>query len=179
AQQQNAQRMDAVINALKAAGIPAKDIKTAGYNIIPVTDTDDSGLITSKVRYYRVVNTLQVTLNDVGRAGEVVDLAVENGANRVNSLAFTLSDEKQQEYRSQALTAAVAQARGDADAVAAALGKSIVDVKEVNVGGSYVPMAYDNRYVMEQAAGAGVKTTPLEVGEIELTASVYITYTLS
>jgi len=42
-----------------------------------------------------------------------------------------------------------------------------------------VPMAYDNRYVMEQAAGAAVKTTPLEVGEIELTASVYITYTLS
>lgn len=179
AQQQNAQRMDAVINALKAAGIPAKDIKTAGYNIIQVTDTDDSGLITSKVRYYRVVNTLQVTLNDVGRAGEVVDLAVENGANRVNSLVFTLSDEKQQEYRSQALTAAVAQARGDADAVAAALGKSIVDVRDVNVGGSYVPMAYDNRYVMEQAAGAAVKTTPLEVGEIELTASVYITYTLS
>jgi uncharacterized protein YggE len=31
---------------------------------------------------------------------------------------------------------------------------------------------------MEQAAGAAVKT-PLEVGEIELTASVYITYTLS
>ena len=73
----------------------------------------------------------------------------------------------------------MAQARGDADAVAAALGKSIVDVRDVNVGGSYVPMAYDNRYVMEQAAGAAVKTTPLEVGEIELTASVYITYTLS
>lgn len=179
AQQQNAERMDAVVNALKKAGIPEKDIRTAGYNIIPVTETDSRGLTTSKVKYYRVVNSLEVTMNDVNRAGEIVDLAVENGANKVNRFAFTLSDAKQQEFRSQALTAAVAQARGDADAVAAAIGKTILDVKEVNVGGSYVPMAYDTRYTgMEKAAGSAV-ATPLEVGEIDVTATVSISYIIS
>ncbi|MCC7557050.1 MAG: SIMPL domain-containing protein [Methanoculleus marisnigri] len=179
AQQQNAERMDAVVNALKRAGIPEKDIRTAGYNIIPVTETDSRGLTTSKVKYYRVVNSLEVTMNDVNRAGEIVDLAVANGANKVNRFAFTLSDAKQQEFRSQALTAAVAQARGDADAVAAAIGKTILDVKEVNVGGSYVPMAYDGRYnMMEKAAGSAV-ATPLEVGEIDVTATVSISYIIS
>ncbi len=179
AQQQNAQRMDAVVNALKNAGIPEKDIRTAGYNIIPVTENDDRPLTTSTVKFYRVINTLEVTLNDVNRAGEIVDLAVENGANRVDRFSFTLSDAKQQEFRSEALTAAVAQARGDADAVAAAIGKTIIDVKEVNVGNNYVPMVYDNRYTgMEKAMGAAVPT-PLEAGEIDVTATVSITYVIS
>lgn len=179
AQQQNAQRMDAVINALKNAGIPEKDIRTAAYNIIPVTESDSKGLTTARVKYYRVINTLEVTLNDVGRAGEIVDLAVENGANKVNRFSFTLSDAKQQEFRSQALTASVTQARGDADAVAAAIGKTIVDVKEVNVGNNYVPLAYDSRYSgMEMTAGSAVPT-PLEAGEIDVTATVSITYVIS
>ena len=179
AQQQNAERMDAVVNALKGAGIPEKDIRTAGYNIIPVTENDNRGLTTSKVKYYRVINSLEVTLNDVNRAGEIVDLAVENGANKVNRFSFTLSDAKQQQFRSQALTAAVAQARGDADAVAAAIGKTIVDVKEVNIGGSYVPLVYDGRYdMMEKAAGSAV-ATPMEAGEIDVTATVSISYIIS
>lgn len=179
AQQQNAERMDAVVNALKRAGIPEKDIRTAAYNIIPVTESDSRGLTASKVKYYRVINTLEVTLNDVNRAGEIVDLAVASGANRVDRFAFTLSDARQLEFRSDALTAAVAQARGDADAVAAALGKTIIDVKEVNVGNNYIPLVYDSRLMgMEKAAGAAVPT-PLEAGEIDVTATVSISYIIS
>jgi uncharacterized protein YggE len=179
AQQQNAQRMDAVVNTLKGAGIPAKDLRTTGYTIIPVTEENDKPLVTSKVRFYRVINNLEVRLNDVNRAGEVIDLAVANGANRVDQLSFTLSDKKQQEFRSQALTAAVTQARGDADAVVAALGKTIVDVNEVNVGNCYVPILYDSRSMaMETVAGAGVPT-PVEVGEIDVTATVSIAYIIA
>ena len=185
AQQQNAEKMDAVIKALKKAGIPEKDIRTASYNIIPVTGennrplSSETGATDLRIQFYRVINTLEVTLNDVDRAGEIVDLAVENGANRVDRFAFTLSDEKQQQFRSQALTAAVAQARSDADAVAAALGKRIIDVKEVNVGSSYIPLAYDSRFMsMEKAAGVAAPT-PLEAGEIDVTATVSISYIIS
>lgn len=179
AQQQNARRMDAVIAALKNAGIPAKDIRTTGYNIYPVTGSDSRPFGDSKVQFYRVINTVEVTLNDVNRAGEIVDLAVASGANRVDRFSFTLSEAKQLEFRSQALNAAVAQARGDANVVAAALGKTIIDVKDVTVGSNYVPMAYDSRYVsMEKAAGSAVPT-PLEVGEIDVTASVSISYVIA
>lgn len=179
AQQENARRMDAVTNALKNAGIPAKDIRTAGYNIYPVTESDSRPFGDSKVKFYRVINTVEVTLNDVNRAGEIVDLAVASGANRVDRFAFTLSEAKQLELRSQALNAAVVQARGDANVVAAALGKTIVDVKDVSVGNNYVPLAYDTRLMgMEKAAGSAVPT-PLEVGEIDVTASVSISYVIS
>ncbi|HOI61489.1 MAG TPA: SIMPL domain-containing protein [Methanoculleus sp.] len=180
AQQQNAQKMDAVTNALKNAGIPAKDIRTAGYNIMPVTEIDDKPLATSRVKFYRVTNNLEITLHDVDRAGEIVDIAVANGANRVDRLMLTLSDEKQQQFRSEALTAAVKQARSDADAVVAALGKTVVDVKEVNVGSNYIPMAYDNRYLAatDMAKGASVPT-PVEIGEIDVTATVSIAYIIA
>src|SRR5512146_3040278 len=35
AAQQNAQRMDAVVKAIKGAGIPAERIHTSGYNLMP------------------------------------------------------------------------------------------------------------------------------------------------
>ncbi len=179
AQQQNARKMDAVVNAIKGAGIPAKDLRTAGYAITPVTEKDDKLFSTAKVKFYRVTNRLEVHLDNIDRTGEVIDLAVASGANRVDRLSLTLSDEKQQEFRAEALTAAVKQARGDADAVAAAIGKTIVDVRDVNVGGSYVPMSYDSRYAaMEMAAGDALPT-PIEAGEIDVTASVSITYVLA
>ena len=179
AQQQNAQKMDAVVSALKGAGIPAKDLRTTGYTIIPVTEQNDKPLVSAKIRFYRVINNLEVRLDAVDRTGEIIDLAVASGANRVDRLSLTLSDAKQQELRSEALTAAVAQARGDADAVVAALGKTIIDVKEVNVGNSYVPMLYDNRYAAMEKAGGAAVPTPIEVGEIDVTASVSIAYVIT
>ena len=179
AQQQNAQKMDAVVSAIKDAGIPAKDIKTSGYSIIPVTEKNDKPLTITKTKYYRVVNTLEIRLSDIDRAGEIIDLAVVSGANRVDWLSLTLSDAKQQEFRSEALTAAVKQARGDADVVVAALGKAIIDVKEVNVGGSYAPMRYDSYNVAMEMAGGAPTPTPIEVGEIDVTASVSITYIIA
>ncbi|RXE55151.1 hypothetical protein ABH15_13100 [Methanoculleus taiwanensis] len=179
AQQENARQMDAVIAALKAAGIPAEKIKTTGYTITPVTeDTTSATWMSSKVKFYRVTNTVRVTLDEVNRVGEIIDIAIANGANRVNHIEFTVSDDRQQELRSQALTAAVQQARGDADAVAAALGKTIIDVKEVNVGGSYIPVMYDaaRSYYSGAAEKAMGVPTPIEVGEMDVTATVSVTY---
>jgi uncharacterized protein len=181
AQTGNAQKMDSVVSALKAAGIPAEDLQTTGYSIYPVTENDVSSSRMwkdSMVKFYRVTNTLQVTLKDVDRTGEIIDIAVANGANRVNNLAFSVGDERQQELRSQALTAAVQQARGDANAVAAAVGKRIVDVKEVNVGGAYVPLQYDRSMAGMDMATSTVPT-PIEVGQMDVTASVTITYIIS
>lgn len=181
AQQQNARKMDSVVDAIKGAGVPAKDLKTTGYTIIPVTEKNDKPLVTSRIKFYRVINNLEIRLDDVNRAGEIIDLAVASGANRVDHLSFTLSDVKQQNLRSKALTAAVEQARNDADSVTAALGKTIVDVKEVSVGNNYVPMLYDRYYpaMEERVVAGGAASTPMEIGEIDVTATVSVTYIIS
>jgi uncharacterized protein YggE len=182
AQQQNAARMSAVIDALKTLGINSDDLKTTGYSVYPVYPvyedlTSSSISLDRKIKYYRVTNTLQVTLKDITMAGSVIDTAVGAGADQINSISFTLSDEKQQELRSQALTAAVAQARGDADVVARALGVSIIGVSSVNVGSSYVPYAVPEAYDYKAAVGAS--STPIETDTIDVTASVSISYLIN
>ncbi|HDQ07528.1 MAG TPA: DUF541 domain-containing protein [Methanoculleus sp.] len=177
AQQENAARMSAVISSLKGLGIPERSIQTSGYSMYSKTTDDGSPFGAKQQRVYVVHNNVVVTLDDVTRAGEVIDTAVMDGANQINSVRFTLSDEKSQQLRSDALHAAVTQARGDADAVADALGVRILGIKEVSVGGSYTPVVYAEEAVYRSmdSAAYGVPT-PIEAGTIDVTATVSVTY---
>ncbi|MDD1653033.1 MAG: SIMPL domain-containing protein [Methanomicrobiales archaeon] len=173
AQSDNAAIMADVIAALKAAGVAEADLKTTGFSMYPVYD--ESGSIFAKnIKYYRVTNTLLITVKDISKTGDLVDLAVANGANNVNGVTFTISDEKQQALRDDALTDAVQLARADADAVAKAAGLTITGVREITVGGTYVPYA---RAEMMSYADGKAAATPLQPGEVTVTASVSISYT--
>jgi len=177
AQQDNAVKMNAVISSLKKLGIPEDHIQTSGYSMYSMTTGDDSPFGVKNQKVYVVRNNVVVTLDDVTMAGEVIDTAVMNGANQVNSVQFTLSEEKSQELRSDALHAAVTQARGDADAVADALGVMILGVKEVSVGGSYTPVIYAEQAAYRSMdAGTGPVPSPIEAGTIDVTATVSVTY---
>ncbi len=172
AQQNNAAQMAATIAALESAGIPSDKIKTTGYSIYPVYD-DSSSVLGQKVKFYRVTNTLHITLTDIARAGEIVDLAVANGANQVNSISFSLSESQQKTLRSEALRDAMNRSRSDADTVAVAGGLIITGIKEITVSGGYYPVALgDYRY----AEGSAKVSTPIVPGDVTVTASVSVTY---
>lgn len=176
AQAENAQEMTRVIDAVKAAGIPSEDIKTTGYSIWAETSDNDKPFVSGQVIYH-ASNTVQITLTDVNRAGEIVDLAVSNGANTVNSVSFSLSPEKEQQFRREALTEAVQNARADADTVAAASGVNITGIQDISIGSVYVPTYQNARFSMLDAENAsGATATPVETGTIKVTASVTISY---
>ena len=82
-----------------------------------------------------MTNSLTVTLHDVNRTGEVIDIAVANGVNQANSIQFLLSDAQAQVLQTEALKKAVDNARADADTVAAALGTTVTDVKSADISG--------------------------------------------
>jgi uncharacterized protein YggE len=172
AQQNNADLMAATIAALERAGIPQDKIKTTGYNIYPVYD-DTGSILGQKVKLYRVTNTLLITLTDIGRAGEITDLAVANGVNQVNSITFTLSDTRQKTLRSDALKDAMVRSRADADTVASAGGLNIVGIKEITVSGGYYPVAVADYRLTD---GSSKAVTPLVPGDVTVTASVSVTY---
>lgn len=173
AQTENAARMTKVMDALIAAGIPKEALKTTGYNIYPVyEDTKIYGL--QKVKTYRVTNTLTVTLHDVSRTGEVIDIGVAEGINQASSIQFFLSDEQSQVLRTEALKEASERASADARTVAGALGVSLKSVKSAQISGGYSPVRYQN-YAMAESVGGGV-STPIEAGDITVTATVTVTY---
>jgi len=170
AQSENAAIMARVIAALKGAGVAESDLKTTGFSLYP--NYDESGSIFAKnIKFYRATNTLLIRVRNIGQAGDLLDLTVANGANNVNGISFLVSDEKQLSLRNEALTAAVTRARADADTVAKAAGLTIAGVKEITVGGAYVPVP---RAEMSYAGKA--VATPLQPGEMTVTASVSVTY---
>ena len=177
AQAENSARMNTVIDALIASGIPRDALKTTGYNIYPVYE-DSVGIMKPKVKTYRVTNTLTVTLHDVSKTGEVIDIAVDNGINQADSIRFMLSDQQQKVLRTEALKKAVDQARSDADTVAGAMGTAVTGVKSADISGGYYPVMFENY----QYAGNGdmkmASATPVQPGDITVSASVTITYTI-
>ena len=177
AQADNAVQMTKVIDALVASGIPRDSLKTTGYTISKVYDESSSGILNPKVKSYQVTNTLTVTLHDVSKTGEVIDTAVANGANQADSIQFMLSDAQSLALRSEALKKAVANARADADAVAGAMGVNITGTGNVNIYQGYTPTVYSN-YQVDTAVGAkSAVATPIQSGDITVTAQVSVTYT--
>ncbi|MFA4849792.1 MAG: SIMPL domain-containing protein [Methanoregula sp.] len=177
AQQENAVQMAKVIDALVAIGIPRDALKTTGYNIYPVYEDTTKSILDQKVRTYRVTNTLTVTLHDVSKTGDVIDVAVANGINQASSIQFLLSDEQSQVLRTEALKKAVARARADADTVAGAMGTAIIGVQSADISGGYSPVLFDNyQYQAGNAMMKSVAPTPIQPGDITVSATVSITY---
>ncbi|MFC5365439.1 SIMPL domain-containing protein [Salinirubrum litoreum] len=157
-----------VRQALADAGIPEDAVTTAYFSVRP--EYDDEDRIPDS---YRATHALRIE-TDPARAGEVVDLAVGNGATEVNGVQFTLTDETRDELRSEALAQAVDRARADADAVAGAADLQITGVESISVGNSYSPGPFYAETAADRAGGA----TSFAPGPVTVSASVSITYTV-
>ena len=105
ARRENALKTASVINTLANMGIEKKQISTGAFSIDPLYDFIDGR---QTFRGYRVSNILTVTIKDIARAGEVIDKATFAGANRIDNISFTLSD--QAYYYDQALKLAIEKA---------------------------------------------------------------------
>ena len=176
AQANNAVAMNNVVGALAAAGIPPDQMKTTDYSITPVYQTDNNGVFSNTIRTYQVTNALQVTLRDTNTTGQVIDTAVAAGANQVNSIQFMLSDEQAQVLRSQALSKAIANARADADTAAAALNVTITGTQTADIGQGYTPVLYGTYDTLAASSKAAAAPTPIQSGDITVTAQVSVTY---
>lgn len=175
AQQENAKVMDTVIAALKGAGISEKDIKTQGYNISPKYSYDrDTGV--SNIVGYRVSNNVQVTVRDLKKVGNVIDVAASSGANQSSSISFSLSD--YDKIYNQALKNAVENAKTKASTIADTLGIKLTVPATVTEGSTYSIPSYTRGvadYDMVEAE-AVAPPTPIAPGSLEVTATVSVTY---
>lgn len=183
AQAENAQRMSTCMDALKKAGIPNESLQTTGYSITPVYSDEVVSsapapvtTVNRTIQSYRVTNTLKVKLTDVNRAGEVIDLTIAAGANRVDSLSFSLSDAQTAVYRKQVITEAVNKTRTDAEAAAVALGVSVGQVQDVSIDGLSTPVTYASLAKGVAIAPAATPSTPITPGTVTVTAQVSVVY---
>ncbi len=178
AAQQNAQRMDVVIKAIKQAGIPADRIRTTGYNLMPeyqYTQPTPNHPGEQKLVGYRASNMVQVTVDSIPRVGPVIDVAIAAGANRANGVSFQLRDPDA--ARREALRMAVANARQDAETLAQASGHQLGELVQLSTTGAIVPPPVPMIMGAKRMQAEDV-TTPVEPGELEISATVLAVYHL-
>lgn len=168
ARRQVAEDAERMRQALRDAGVSDDAVETVSYRVEP--EYDHSGN-SPEVVGYRAVHTFSVEV-EPGRAGEVVDVAVGNGADRVDGVAFTLTDETRADLRQRAIENAVDAARADAETMASASNLTLGDVRSLSTDGGSQPFHYD-RAVAETAAGG---STSFEPGPVTVTATVSVTY---
>ena len=164
----NSERMEAVLAAVRRTlGADAR-ISTGAYSVRPVYAVQPREGGPPRVTGYEVSNVAHLKTAALTRVGETIDAAVGAGANQVQRLAFTLSDDRAQ--RREALRAAVVEAREKAQAIAAALGAAAGAVRwvvEQDVG-VVQPLL---RQAMAMRAESG-PPTPVEPGLVEVRARV-------
>ena len=182
AQQQNARKSDAVIQAVKQAAGANSEVQTNDYSLEPQRDWS-GGL--PRIKGYEARNSVTVTTPALDSVGAILDAATQAGANSVDSVRFTLREGR--EARGRALGEAGRQALAKAEAMAQSMGGRIVRVVEEREGNFPAPPpqpgAYD--YLSSQAglsnrsdeAAASAKMsprTPVEAGALQVRSQVYL-----
>ncbi|MDH3271391.1 MAG: SIMPL domain-containing protein [Gemmatimonadota bacterium] len=169
----NADAMDAVMTAIRAARLPGAEIETFGYSLSPEYAANNNQR-TREIIAYVSVNYVRTTISDIDQVGRVIDTAVGAGANRVTGISFFASDTDEAE--AEALADAVRNATAKARVIATALGYELGPPMEVN-GGSRRPVPFEQGMVMARSL-AQAAPTPIEAGDQTVTASVSIRFAL-
>ena len=173
AQQQNAQIMETVKRAIFALGVEEKDVITDYFNVYNTTDYSADGQ--PKKEYFVIEHMLRVTVRDLNQVGAVLDAAVNAGANQSSEIEFSSS--KANEAYQKALARAVEDAAMKAQIMAAAAGKQLGDLLEMEArDSSYYAMrdyGVSNTY---QLAASMKADTVISGGDIAVSATVNLEY---
>ena len=181
-----AERGDALYDALVAYGIDEEEITTDQFRIRDQIDHEqmredgvepDSEEEVEPYVYYVGTHAYRVEVHAVDDAGDVVDTAVDAGADTVGRIEFTLSEEKQEELRQGALEEAIEDADAEAEFIADQVDATVVEAKHVDTSGGDVRPVHEEYDVAEDddAADTAPETT-LEPDDVTVSASVDIRY---
>ncbi len=171
AARENAEKLDAALEAIRGALGPAAEIKTHGYSLHPDYRTPKAGG-ERKIVGYTATNVVQVDTSALDQVGEVVDVATAAGANELRSLRFVLKDGR--DARAQAVSEAAGNARAKAEAIASTLGLRVVRVLSVDEGGPSL-LPEPRRAQRFLAAESAAAPTPIEPGKLEVHATITLT----
>ena len=166
---QNAKKQQSVLDALKKLGFGADQLSTVNYNLFPEMQYDKNGQ-SPRVVAYNATNTVRVEIRDVAMIGKAIDASLEAGANMISSLSFYSSNTDA--ARRSALASAVARARSDADAIAAAAGGSIGALVEISTSDFAPPVIYNRANMASDMSAKMATATPIEPGEQTVSAIV-------
>ncbi len=133
AMRENAERMERVVAALKAAGVADRDIQTSNLSLNPEYRHDENQ--PPRLIGYSASNQVNIRFRDIRNSGRVLDVLVAQGANQINGPTLTL--DQPQAALDEARANAVALGRARAQLYARSLGMQVVRIVSVSESGRH------------------------------------------
>ena len=171
AQKKAALAMQAVQQKLTSLGIPASAIRTVAFNLNADWDYSNNRRV---LRGYVVSNHVQVMVDDLTKLADVLDQSITAGANAIHGVRWDLQEREKVER--DALRRAVEDAKQRAEVAVAAASAKLGPVLRINEQRFEAPRPMDMRMLGQVSEAAANVSTPISPGEIEIRASVTVTF---
>lgn len=170
ASEANNKAMAGVLQALKNSGLAEKDIQTSRLSLSPQSVPGRNPNAPFQITGYRASNRVTVTIRDITKVADTIDVLVGAGANEISGISFAVS--KASKLLDDARAEAMADARRKAEIYARAANITLgapVSISEETAPG---PVPY------RKMAGAMAASAPVAQGEETLRVSVSVSYEL-
>ena len=158
--------------ALAGAGLKEEDISTGYINLYAVYDYSKD---VEEIVAYSANSSLAIKVTDMGRVGEVIDMAFGAGANTLDGVSFSVADDT--EARKESLKAAVAVAKEKAAILAEAAGLGEIEILKIEEGSVFSYDSGVNNFSRKVYGEAAMDSpTVVQAAKICVSAGVIVTF---
>jgi uncharacterized protein len=176
----NSEVMNKLLYVLKASGVQENETATSSFVITPNYNYSESGTI-QNIRGYTVTNSIQIESSNINNISRWIDIAISTGANKVDSIYFSVSDKELDSIENNLLKIAINNAKSKADIAASILGLKVIGVRSINLNEFEPPPPIPLPYLAEKSLAAGESSpvsTPILTGIQEVTTQISIVFLL-
>ena len=161
----------AVMDAIKAKGVEAKDIQTTNFSVYQQQKFAPTG--EDLGTFFMADNTVYVTMRDITKIGDILDASIAAGANNIYGITFDVQDKES--ALASGRDQAMADAKAQAEELVKAAGATLGSVQSISYySNPPTPIYYDSKVAsLEVGGGASV---PISSGQLTLTVSVSVVY---
>lgn len=168
----NDEAIDKVIKFLKKSGIDAKDYQTTNVSLYKNYDYE------KKKHNYQASQNIAITLKDISKYDAIMAGLNDAGVNNIQGVEFKSS--KIEEFESEARKKAMLNAKAKANDYVSVLSQKVG--KAINITDSsqvFFPQPmFKSMNVSAMADGAAPERETLAIGEIEINATVTVSFQL-
>lgn len=175
----NSEMMNKVVDAIKGVGITESEISTAQFSIYPVYESyqeKETGIYKQKLTGYNVSNIIKVKTTKLDLVSNIIDAAVAEGVNRVDTVFFSLSPDKQKNLSDDLLSQAIENARSRAEKALTPLDYQIIGVKAVVLDSVSSPPPMPYYYAKAESAMGSVSSTPVFSSDQDVSTSASVIF---
>ena len=178
----NSEKMNNVVQSLKSIGIEESEISTSSLNIHAQYEYVEDGFLRKETRQlvgYEASNVITIETKKIDLAASIIDSSVSSGANRVDSVYFSVSPEIHSILKDELLEKAVINAKSKAETALNALDQEIIGVKTVSLSEFGIPHPqpmFRSTMSFEADSMAFSAPTPVFSSEQDVTTSAHVVF---